>query len=103
MKRIYISIPVTGYDLPKVREHADFIKMALSRKGYVPVNPLDIYPCEDPTYNDYIVADIKAMLGCDGVYFCQGWERSCGCNIEHDIAMRMKAYGKKDFKIMYEY
>lgn len=33
---------------------------------------------------------------------CNGWEQSCGCNIEHDVAMRFKAHGIKDFKIMYE-
>lgn len=100
--KIYISIPITGNDSAKVREHADAVKMALHRQGHVPINPLDIYPCRNPRYEDYIIADLKAMLDCDAVYFCQGWEHSCGCNIEHDVAMRFKAHGRKDFKIMYE-
>lgn len=100
--KIYISIPISGYDIDKVREHADFVKMALSRKGYKPVTPFDIYAGKNPTYEDYICHDLRAMLDCDAIYFCQGWEHSCGCGVEHDTAMRFKAYHKKDFKIMYE-
>lgn len=100
--KFYISIPITGYDIETVKEHADYVKMALSRRGYEAISPFDIYAGKNPKYEDYICADIKEMLECDAVYFCQGWEHSCGCGIEHDIAMRFKAYNKKDFQIMYE-
>lgn len=100
--KIYLSIPISGYDLTKVREHADYVKMALSRQGHKVISPFCICPCKNPKYEDYICADLRAMLDCDGIYFCQGWDKSCGCGIEHDVAMRFKAYHKKDFKIMYE-
>lgn len=100
--KIYISIPITGFDAGQQREKADLAKAALSRKGFQPVSPFDIYSGKDPNYFDYICYDLRAMLDCDGIYFCQGWEASCGCGIEHDTAMRMKAYGVKDFQIMYE-
>ena len=99
--RIYISIPVTGQER-KAMEKADLIKARLSREGHTPVNPLNIYAGHNPTYEDHICYDLRAMLGCDAILFCKGWENSCGCNIEHDVAMRFKAYGRKDFKIMYE-
>lgn len=104
MKRtkIYISLPISGLDIHKVREKADLIKAKLSREGYTPVSPFDVYAGKDPTYEDYICYDLLAMLGCDAIYFCKGWNLSCGCNIEHDVAMRFKAHNKKDFKLMYE-
>lgn len=101
-QRIYISIPISGLDQNKVREKADLIKAKLSREGYDVINPFDVYAGKNPTYEDYICYDLQAMLCCDAIYFCKGWNLSCGCNIEHDVAMRFKAYGKKDFKIMYE-
>ena len=100
-QRIYISLPISA-DPAKAREKADLIKAKLSREGYGVINPFDVYAGKNPTYADYICYDLRAMLDCDGIIFCEGWEQSCGCNIEHDVAMRFKAYGKKDFKIMYE-
>lgn len=101
-QRIYISIPISGLDQNKVREKADLIKAKLSREGYDVVSPFDVYAGKKPTYEDYICYDLLAMLGCDAIYFCEGWEKSCGCGIEHDVAMRFKAHNRKDFKIMYE-
>ncbi len=99
--RIYISLPITGNE-KKAREKADLIKALLSRQGHTPVSPFDVYAGKKPKYEDYICYDLRAMLDCDGIMFCEGWEQSCGCNIEHDVAMRFKAYEKKNFKIMYE-
>lgn len=101
-KKIYISIPISGFPLQEVREKADLVKHMLSRRGYDPVNPLEIYVGADPEYADYICSDLHALMGCDGIYFCRGWERSCGCNIEHDVVMRLKAHGRKEFEVMYE-
>lgn len=101
--KIYISIPISGHPLEEVRERADHIKMALSRGGHEVVSPLDIYAGQNPTYADYICYDLRAMLDCDAVFFCDGWDRSCGCRIEHYVARLFPDYGKKDFKLMYEY
>lgn len=101
-QKIYISLPISGLDIQKAREKADLIKAKLSREGYEVVSPFEVCPGKDPKYEDYICYDLLAMLGCDAIYFCKGWEESCGCNIERDVAMRFKAFGRKDFKIMYE-
>ncbi|MCM1369847.1 MAG: DUF4406 domain-containing protein [Candidatus Amulumruptor caecigallinarius] len=100
--KIYISVPITGRERKDFTGHSDRVKAALSRQGHVPVSPLDVYAGRKPSYEDYICCDLRAMLDCDAVFFCEGWEQSCGCNIEHDVAMRFKAHGKKDFRIMYE-
>lgn len=100
--KIYLSIPISGKDIHRQREKADSIKASLSRQGHKVTTPFEIYPGKNPEYADYICCDLRAMMDCDAVYFCNGWEQSCGCNIEHDVAMRFKAHEKKDFKIMYE-
>ncbi len=98
--RIYISLPISND--PKAREKADLIKATLSRQGHKPVSPFDIYAGDKPTYEDHIYYDLRAMLSCDAVLFCKGWEKSCGCNIEHATVTHFKQFGKKDFKIAYE-
>lgn len=99
--KIYLSIPISGKE-NEAREKADLIKSKLSKDGHTPVSPFDIYSGKNPQYADHICYDLRAMLDCDAILFCEGWEESCGCTIEHTAAMCFKAYGKKDFKIMYE-
>ena len=100
-QKIYISLPISA-DPIKAREKADLIKAKLSREGYDVVSPFDVYAGKNPTYEDYICYDLRAMLDCDAILFCKGWEESCGCRIEFDTAMNYMAFGKKDFKIMHE-
>lgn len=101
-KKLYISIPITGFDLKKQTDKADRLKARLSRKGWRVVTPFEIYAGKNPDYFDYIAADLRTLMDCDAVYFCEGWEHSCGCGIEHDTVMRLKAYGKKEIYVMYE-
>lgn len=101
MKKIYISLPITGQE-HKARNKVDNVMNALSKKGYKPVNPFEVNAGKNPTYNDHICYDLLAMLDCDGIFFCEGWQNSCGCCIEHNTAMTFKTFGKKNFIIMYE-
>lgn len=90
--KIYISIPITGHDIAKVREHVDAVKAILSRKGHTPVNPFDIPTgVKDPEYIDYMLADLRVLHSCDAIYMCRGWENSKGCTVEHCFA---RTYGK---------
>ena len=104
---LYISIPITGHDINKVREKADLIKARYSKLGNRVVTPFDICAGKDPTYGDHLAFDLRAMMSCDRVLFCAGWEQSMGCCIEHDTAMRMKSFAgrhphARDFQILYE-
>ena len=93
---IYISIPISGHDERKQREKADQIKNMLSKRGYTPVNPFEIYSGKNPTYFDYISHDLRALADCDAIYMCKDWQTSKGCKVEHFFA---ETYGKK---IMFE-
>ncbi|MDE5869981.1 MAG: DUF4406 domain-containing protein [Muribaculaceae bacterium] len=100
---IYISLPITGD--PKAREKADLIKAKLSRQGHIPVSPFDIYAGKNHIYEDYICADLRAMLDCDAIYFATGWGNSVGCGIEFDVAnrinVRRKRLGIKPIKLIF--
>lgn len=100
-KKIYISLPITGRDLAKVREQSDLTAAKLSREGYDTVSPLDIYHGKNPSYADYMGNDLKVLLQCDGIYLASGWEKSCGCQIEFQAARIFKAFRNPDFKIMW--
>lgn len=96
MKKIYISIPITGHDEKRVREHADLVKAALSRAGHDPVNPFEIYHGKNPDYADYLCEDLRALAACDAIYLCNGWQFSRGCRIEANFAQEF------DKEVMYE-
>lgn len=96
--KVYISIPITGHDIQTVREKADRIKAMLSRAGHTPVSPLDIYAGKNPTYDDHICYDLLAMLDCDALLQCKGWEDSMGCVIEYQVATDYANFGRKLFK-----
>lgn len=102
MEKVYISLPITGLDINKCRERADRIKAALSRKGYNPISPFDIYAGKNPTYEDYICNDLRVLMECDAVYFCRGWEMSCGCNIEHSVIQILKKFNKRNITMLFE-
>lgn len=64
--KIYISIPISNLDINKVREKADLIKAKLSREGYDVVNPFDVFPGKNPTYEDHICYDLLANVRIEG-------------------------------------
>lgn len=100
--KIYISIPIKGLDEQKQRHKADLIARRLSTQGYEPVNPFNIYAGKNADYYDHICADLRALADCDGIYMCDGWERSNGCGHEHDFVLREQISGNKVYKIIYE-
>lgn len=90
--KIYISLPISGRNENKARQLADLTKAALSRMGWLPVSPFDIYAGRNPEYADYLRADLRALADCDAIFLCKGWENSRGCRIEESFAKEM---GKK--------
>lgn len=90
---VYISLPITGYDLKERMAEAEIAKNALeSRMGdaVVVVTPFDI--CEDLTlpYSRLMARDIQEIMESDVVVFCKGWENSRGCRIERKVAEEMQ-------------
>lgn len=83
--KVYISGPMTGiqdYNRGAFIEAEKLLRV----KGYDAVNPHDIKLEKGSTYEDYMKADIKALLECDYIYMLEGWKESKGACMEYQIA-----------------
>lgn len=85
-KRIYISLPISHYDIAERRAYAQKVETAL--KSFYPevCNPLNNGIDEREHWSVHMKKDIQLLLECDAIYMCEGWEWSKGCKLEHDIA-----------------
>ena len=101
-KRIYISIPISGHDIEEVKAKAiDIIERLLwdelgIENGLDIITPFDVCPEPDKPYSYYMGKDIEALLECDAIFLCEGWQNSKGCMAEFEVA---RIYGKE---IMFE-
>ena len=72
--KIYISLPITGYDLQERKRYADSVKKRL-QQVYTDseiVTPFEVNPDQELSYAEYMGNDIAALLASDEVYFCKG-------------------------------
>lgn len=90
--KIYISLPITGYDLDERKHYADTVKRGLLLGGFESVTPFEVCPEPDKPYSYYMGRDIEALLECDCIYLTQGWQHSKGCRAERAVA---EIYGIK--------
>ena len=90
-ERIYISIPISGHDIEEVKEKARKAKIWVSHR-YDAITPFDVCSEPDKPYSYYMGNDIEALLECDAIYICEGWQNSKGCMAEFEVA---RIYGKE--------
>lgn len=104
--KIYISIPITGYELQERKQYAENVKKRLQQiyTDSEIITPFDV--CADPSlpYEVLIGNDIAALLSCDAIYVCKDSSHSKGCRLEYSAAL---IYGKlimkkEDFDIKVE-
>lgn len=88
MKRIYLSGPMTGipdHNIPAFNAAAQKLRIL----GYDVVNPAEITPQNGTTWEDYMRADLQALLTCDTIALMGGWENSKGAHLELHLAHRV--------------
>jgi hypothetical protein len=85
-KRVYISGPISGYDLAERKEAFASAANRFRRQGYYVVNPMEIQLPKDASWSDYMRADIRALMDCDIIYMLSGWHASRGATIERNLA-----------------
>lgn len=86
--KVYISLPISGYDIEERKAVANAAKQWLSEMettGEV-ITPFEV--CDTPglEYAHCMGRDIEALLGCDLAVFLPGWRDSRGCCLEHHAA-----------------
>lgn len=99
--RVYLSLPITGYNEKERRSfagRASGILMA-THEDWMIVNPFNVADhvrrgkledgnFDEPTYDEFMAADIKELQQCEKAIFCSGWERSKGCKEEYAECLR---------------
>ena len=50
------------------------------------ITPFDVCSEPDKSYSYYMGKDIEALLECDAIYLCEGWQNSKGCMAEFEVA-----------------
>lgn len=85
-KKIYLSLPISGYDINERRATADGKKRELESFGFEVVNPLDNGLPDDAGTHAHMKRDFEMLLGCDAIFMMTDWLRSAGCKVEFDVA-----------------
>lgn len=83
---VYISGPITGYDLSERKLAFLKVQHMLEALGYKAVNPLDNGIPDDAPYHVHMRADLQMLLDCDAIYMMPGWEQSTGAKLELNVA-----------------
>ena len=86
-KKCYISLPITGRDIEKVKKDIEKIKIQLIHNGYSPISPFDREVDFNATHEQHMREDFKLLLDCDAILMARNWERSVGCRAELNVAL----------------
>lgn len=90
-EKIYISGPITGYDINERRDAFKRVQMELEESyGAKHVfNPLENGLPTNAHRSEHMREDLKQLLKCTAIYFMPGWEKSAGCQLEFNIATQI--------------
>jgi hypothetical protein len=86
--RIYIAGPMTGlpeFNYPSF--HA--VAQTLRDEGFAVVNPAEICPDFEATWEYYMRNALTGMLTCDAIYLLKGWDKSKGACLEKHVAVTL--------------
>ena len=94
MKRIYISLPISGHEdtyEQRLDEAIEYVKTNYPEYDSI-ITPKEIaerledYQPMKPKYKDYLLADMEAIAHCDAILMCHNWFKSKGCFAERAFA-----------------
>lgn len=71
-KKIYISSPITGYNLNERHKFFARIENELTILGYKAVNPMSKPLSDSAPYTEHMKEDLRLLLGCDGMSYQTG-------------------------------
>ena len=84
--RIYISGPISGYDLDERRKEFKRAEEFLQEMEYIPVNPMENGLPADADTHQHMKRDFQLLIECDAIYMMRRWTHSAGCKVEFDVA-----------------
>ena len=87
--KVYISGPITGYDLEERAAEFMWAEMKVQEVGGEPINPMGLGLPDSASWEQHMRHDITLLLTCDGIIMLNGWENSKGARLEMDIAISL--------------
>lgn len=85
-KRVYISGPISGYDVAERKAVFDSAARRFRKQDYLVVNPFELGVPDAAPWSQHMRADIAALMRCDIIYMLPGWHTSRGATIERNLA-----------------
>lgn len=85
-KRVYISGPISGYDLTERKEAFEKAAKRFRMQGYLVSNPFNSGIPAEASWQEHMRADIAMLMQCDIIYMLSGWNTSRGATIERNLA-----------------
>ena len=93
MTKIFISQPMNGKTTEEIEEERNYTIDTLRSRFFRKNERIEIIDSffknapHDAKPLWYLGESIKLMSEADAVFFCDGWQTSRGCQIEHDCAL----------------
>lgn len=84
--KVYISGPISGLPVEKVKQAFSEAEAAILACGHEPVNPLRNGLPESASWHEHIRADLRMLLDCDAIFMIGEWWKSRGARIEWQLA-----------------
>ena len=87
MKKVYLSFPISHFDIEERRRFAEKRENLLSKVyGYEVVNPLKNGLDASAHWREHMKRDLKLLLECDTICLCECYRESLGCHLEYKTA-----------------
>ena len=86
-RKVYLSGPISGYDYEERRMTFSRLAEVMRKVGLEPVNPMENGVPKDADSERHMRADLKMLLECDSIMMLNGWKRSLGARVEHEVAL----------------
>lgn len=85
-KVVYLSAPISGYDINERRETFERVENELKKLGYKVLSPMKNGLSQDEPTSRHMKRDIILLLQADAIFLMTGWNRSAGCLTELNVA-----------------
>lgn len=90
--KLYLSGPISND--PDFRLHFKEAEIYFKKLNYQVVNPVDVgdelfAANKNPSYKDFMIADIGKLFECDGIVMLPGWKNSKGALAENALAVSL--------------
>lgn len=85
-KVVYLSAPISGFDINERRETFERMENELKKLGYKVLSPMKNGLSQDEPTSRHMKRDIILLLQSDVIFLMTGWNRSAGCLTELNVA-----------------